>query len=585
MDIGLYRKIFQNKVLWQQIDFEEQYGKYTDIIDINFMLSNGLVGILKEKIKRNEPLANTIHQDLLFDIGKKDFDLFTTLFQLCKSNFASDFPLCPPYNRENALWKTNSVELLAYTFENGFGRPQTDKTMYITEKTDPQFVRYILENKYYTVTPMSFIEIHGSSNVRAFNKQVVQLFKEFMPQEKISSDDARKIIQYLLEHPMEGVFDVVKPLLPEEFTIEDLTFESILKKSNGFFFNWTLHCYLFEKDMYQGEINTLELAIKCLESKFEQSFTFIHQLFQKIQQSDLVGLEAYSAQLEWISKNVDSFKEKLGSGLASSTLSIDSMEWKLIWSEKWLLECIENAKESSKFFESIWDLLPGHFLVVMDKIVFCADTPIPEDADYEEVDETPNYSPIGKALVDICCRNADIHLLKSLYEKELESQFIRETIADYDDEQGKFYRKLFSFEHEKDMDLIHFLSENYVLDLFLVVTECVKSEKESLIAHYLSVFKDSLDEESKIVAMIFGMMKKNEAILKLLQEQESMNNKRILTSVFGYYLFTDYLHYIDQLVKSETEKDNENFYQNLIRVSKQHNNIASEKYFTSKLEQ
>ncbi|KAF2073280.1 hypothetical protein CYY_005409 [Polysphondylium violaceum] len=198
MIIDRYRAVFTNIYLAtkiyntvHQIQIDRFPLKYHDIIDVGWMLKYGHVGLVREKIKRNEYLYNKYYALEYYDKG------FDVVFE-----------------------KLVNVDVVKYLFENGYARDLTILD-YINKNNWQCFTKKALNKNYvhawYIEIPFR-MRIWESRRPSPINIPLV----EYLIKEKyISFEKVKKIYRYL--EPFFGGNDV-NCILQEEFWFHEFVY-------------------------------------------------------------------------------------------------------------------------------------------------------------------------------------------------------------------------------------------------------------------------------------------------------------------------------------------------------------------------
>ncbi|KAF2070479.1 hypothetical protein CYY_008204 [Polysphondylium violaceum] len=222
---NIYTLVFSHKYIANkifnavhQLQLYNNSFKYEDIVDVEWMIENNHIQLLKDKLKRNTPLFVTPNH-LFMDIGDKYTDIFIALFE--PNHYRADF--LDYYCTNEFLEGITNVQVVKYLFDKGLGREYIMSGFHQLFKINTNVLQYLVDNGYVKADFNSLLLNHNSDNKQDFfdkSKQSETRFKIKMIVEKyiespISVHDAQDIIDSLLEFPTPYVMDTLVPLFDQ----------------------------------------------------------------------------------------------------------------------------------------------------------------------------------------------------------------------------------------------------------------------------------------------------------------------------------------------------------------------------------
>ncbi|KAF2075482.1 hypothetical protein CYY_003218 [Polysphondylium violaceum] len=222
----LYKQVFQNIYLAAQIYSSIQQRhfryaeKYDDIFDVEWMLDNGHLGLLKDKIQRGCVLSDSIGEKLFLSLANKDTGLFISIFERNKYNHL--------FYWERDLVKIVSqlqnIDVLVYMYENGYARVVDKLDL---QKVDAQVLNYLIENHWYKVSlskALDQLDLINSSNTTptTFKREIVDIIVGACLQQEpksLSQPDIFYINEILTDNCNPLLLDALSPLLEERVRV------------------------------------------------------------------------------------------------------------------------------------------------------------------------------------------------------------------------------------------------------------------------------------------------------------------------------------------------------------------------------
>ncbi|KAF2069152.1 hypothetical protein CYY_009530 [Polysphondylium violaceum] len=242
---SLYRFVFNNIFLSQRIFafvHKIQYYcrslRYDDIVDVNWMIKNNHLSLLREKISNGSILYIN---DCVYELITKDFELFKMVHERFKYE-----SLTTRTDAIGKLFSTNHFEAIKWIFERGYGFEMPLKRLLFTENSDPKILRYLIENRW-TLLCNSILD--NFTNISStYTPEILRVFKEYTPA-PITGQQAEFIINCLLESPAPLVFESLSSLFQDN--IEPFYVSKHLITSD--LSNYPIIEYLIEKKLCKDE--------------------------------------------------------------------------------------------------------------------------------------------------------------------------------------------------------------------------------------------------------------------------------------------------------------------------------------------
>ncbi|KAF2073281.1 hypothetical protein CYY_005410 [Polysphondylium violaceum] len=220
MIVDSYRAVFSNRYLAtkiynavHQIQIDRSPLKYDDIVDVCWMLKYGHVGLVREKIKRNEYLY--VKPKHLFSIvANTDTQMFIYLFEKNKY-YALEY-----YDRyyQDIFLLLENPDVVRYLFQNGYARDLSH--MVQPQYLDIKVLSCLLENQWIKPTPTFLVKDYNgmiSTTVSTnYKKEYVDLVAKYTPS-PIQHADIQVIMKHILDHePGDFLFDALSPLFVKD---------------------------------------------------------------------------------------------------------------------------------------------------------------------------------------------------------------------------------------------------------------------------------------------------------------------------------------------------------------------------------
>ncbi|KAF2069792.1 hypothetical protein CYY_008887 [Polysphondylium violaceum] len=271
----LYGSVFGNQYLRKKIysliyvlQHYDNSLRYSDIADIRYMIKYGHIGLLKDKVQRQELLFNSGTVVDLYPLIDRDLELFKTLYHTHKAT---------PTNRslffEDVIAK-NNFECVRWVCESGLAYEVTDDHFKFTTDSDPAILDYLITNKWYTVTHESVLKIYKKS-YSPFSPSILQVFKQHTPN-PISSEQATAIINSLLSVPIPLVFETLLPLFQKDIQVN---LDSRLTINIRSLSTLPILKYLLDNNLAKEKESMVHEAIKSMDTLVNIS-AFIDQIKQ-----------------------------------------------------------------------------------------------------------------------------------------------------------------------------------------------------------------------------------------------------------------------------------------------------------------
>ncbi|KAF2068521.1 hypothetical protein CYY_010152, partial [Polysphondylium violaceum] len=230
MIIDIYRSVFSNVYLAtkiyntvHQIQIDRFPLKYDDIVDVGWMLKYGHVGLVREKIKRNEYLY--VKPKHLFSIvANTDTQMFISLFEKNKYYALKYYHTGSGFER--VFEKLVNVDVVKYLFQNGYARDLSNLDHHI-RLLDIKVLSWLLENQWLKPTPLFLISskrdaltYHFTSTKDTnYTKEFVDLVAQYTPS-PIQHAEIEVIMRYSLCYskgePCPFIFDSLSPLFVKD---------------------------------------------------------------------------------------------------------------------------------------------------------------------------------------------------------------------------------------------------------------------------------------------------------------------------------------------------------------------------------
>ncbi|KAF2068089.1 hypothetical protein CYY_010585, partial [Polysphondylium violaceum] len=236
MKIDSYRSVFRNVYLAtkiyntvHQIQIDRYPLKYDDIVDVCWMLKYGHVGLVREKIKRNEYLYVDPHH-LFSIVANTDTQMFISLFEKNKYSALEYYD----QGFERVFKKWVNVDVVKYLFQNGYARDLSNLDH--LRLLDIKILSWLLENQWLKPTPLFLISskrdrrrcrthLYNSTRNTNYTKDFVDLVAQYTPS-PIQHAEIEVIMRYTLDdskgEPCPFIFDSLSPLFDKD---PDLRFQ------------------------------------------------------------------------------------------------------------------------------------------------------------------------------------------------------------------------------------------------------------------------------------------------------------------------------------------------------------------------
>ncbi|KAF2070146.1 hypothetical protein CYY_008531 [Polysphondylium violaceum] len=216
----IFKSIFLNKYLREKIydclrnnKVAAISYKYEDIVDVDWMLKNKHLGLLKEKLKRGFILSDSVHlsSSLFSFIANTDTQLFLMLFQKNKYEHIEYWDT----NINKIVSHLQNLEVLEYMYTHGYARELFHLQL---DEINFSIIKYLVDKRWYTVTASSLINyFHYKNHWSENSKQIMDLIVENIPC-PLSLEQEAQITRILSRYRSTTFFEALSPLVTD--TIE-----------------------------------------------------------------------------------------------------------------------------------------------------------------------------------------------------------------------------------------------------------------------------------------------------------------------------------------------------------------------------
>ncbi|KAF2070147.1 hypothetical protein CYY_008532 [Polysphondylium violaceum] len=233
MIIELYRELFNNIFLSKEIfkhvhqiqmdQFHHSF-KYNEIVDVAWMLKNGHVKLLLDKInnnKRNQQQQLLYVSSNLFSTLSPYIDIETFVYLFEKNKYKQ---LVSYFSSSERKMDKSQLEKIKYMYENGYGKEIDVKDFDILD-TDISVFEYLVEKKRFQpmdplvllekiVLDFQFDHFKSMEKTRQLVNDIIDVIFKHIPSVPISIENAKHVINTLIDNPTR---DGIKKLIKSSF--------------------------------------------------------------------------------------------------------------------------------------------------------------------------------------------------------------------------------------------------------------------------------------------------------------------------------------------------------------------------------